>query len=79
MAVYLIECSVCGKQYNSSTVMKFNARANNYKSTNLNFRKERKLSNLDCNHKLFHVHFKRNNRPWGNGKMFKAKITFLVT
>ena len=31
MVVYLIECRICGKQYNGSTVTKFRARANNYK------------------------------------------------
>ena len=34
MVVYLIECSVCKKQYKSTTVTKFSARANNYKSNN---------------------------------------------
>ena len=31
MAVYLIECRVCGKQYKGSIATKFRARANNYK------------------------------------------------
>ena len=44
MVVYLIECRVYGKQYNGSTVIKFCATANNYKSTRRNFRKEQKLS-----------------------------------
>ena len=33
MAVYLIECMICRKQYNSSTKTKVHARANNYEST----------------------------------------------
>ena len=41
MVVYLIaECRICGKQYNGSTETKFRARANNYKTTHCNFRKE---------------------------------------
>ena len=39
MVVYLIECSVSGKQYNGSTT-KFRRRAYNYKSTHRNFWKE---------------------------------------
>ena len=41
----VIECRVCRKQCNSSTVTKFCARTNNYKSTYHNFWKEQKLSN----------------------------------
>ena len=37
MVVCLIECGICGKQYNGSTVTKFCARAHNYKSTHRNF------------------------------------------
>ena len=40
MVAYLIECRVCRKQYNGSTVTKFRARSNNYTSTHRNFRKE---------------------------------------
>ena len=42
MLVYLIECA---KQYNGSSVTKFGARANNYKSTHRNFLKEQILPN----------------------------------
>ena len=56
MMVCLIECRVCGKQYNSSTVTKFRARANNYKSTHRNFLKEQMLSNQTRNQKRFHEH-----------------------
>ena len=31
LAVYLIECRVCGEQYTGSTKTKFRSRANNYK------------------------------------------------
>ena len=41
MVVYLTECMVCGKQYNSSTVTRFCARANNYKSTHRIFGKNK--------------------------------------
>ena len=44
IVVYLIECRICGKQHNSSTFTKFCTRANNYKSTHHNFRKEQILS-----------------------------------
>ena len=57
MVVYLIECRVCGKQYNGSTVTKIRARANNYKSTHRNFRKEQILSNQARNQKRFHEHY----------------------
>ena len=33
MAVYSIECEICGEQYTGSTKTKFRSRANNYKST----------------------------------------------
>ena len=33
MAVYLIECKLCGEQYIGSAKTKFRSRANNYKST----------------------------------------------
>ena len=52
--VYLIECRVCGTQYNGSTVTKFRGRANN------NFRKEQILSNQGRNQKRFHEHYLQN-------------------
>ena len=61
MVVYLIECRICGKQYNGSTVTKFRARANNYKSTHRNFRKEQILSNQARNQKRFHKHYLQND------------------
>ena len=57
MVVYVIECRVCGKQYNGSTVTKFCARAYNYKNTHRNFQKEQKLSNQSPKHKRFHELF----------------------
>ena len=60
MVVYLIECRVCRKQYNSSTVTKFRARANNYKSTHRNIWKEQKLANHARNQKRHHEHYLEN-------------------
>ena len=37
MVVHLIEFQFFGQQYNSSSMIKFRARANNYKSTHRNF------------------------------------------
>ena len=45
MVVNLIKCSVCRKQYKSTTMTKFSTRANNYKSTPCHFWKGQKLSN----------------------------------
>ena len=61
MVVYLIECRLCGTQYNGSTIRKFRARANNYKSTHRNFWKEQILSNQARNQKLFHEHYLQND------------------
>ena len=59
--VHLIECRVCGKQYNGSTVIKFCPRANNYKSTHRNFRKEQILFDQARNQKRFHEHYLQND------------------
>ena len=61
MVVYLMECRVCGKQYNASTVTKFRARAKNYESTHRNFQKEQKLSNQVRSQKHFHEHYLQND------------------
>ena len=55
--IYLIECRVCIKQYNGSSVKKFHARVNNNESTHSTFRKEQKLSNQARNQKCFHKHY----------------------
>ena len=81
MVVYLIECSVCRKQYKSASVTKFCPRANNYKSTHRNFRKGQKLSNQARNQKCHYKHYLENYHNgsycnWEiakNGKIFKAK------
>ena len=61
MLVYLIEYRICRKQCNGSTVTKFCARANNYKSTHRNFWKEQILSNQAQNQKRFHEHYLQND------------------
>ena len=61
IVVYLIECRVCGKQYDGSTITKSRARANNYKSTHHNFQKEQILSSQARNQKRFHEHYLQND------------------
>ena len=61
MLVYLIECSVCRKQYKSTTVIKFRPRTNNYKSTHCNFWKGQKLSNQARNQKCHYKHYLEND------------------
>ena len=73
MVVYLIECRVCGKQYNGSSVTKFCARANNYKSTHRKFRKEKMISNQARNKKCFHGHYLQND----HNKIFDWEITII--
>ena len=63
MVVYLIECSICRKQYNGSTVTKFRTTANNYKSIHRITRKEQKLSHQARKPKHFHEHYLQNG--WG--------------
>ena len=59
--VYLIECRVCGKQYNGSNVTNIRARVNNYKNTHRNFRKEQAKSKHTLNQKPFHEHYLQND------------------
>ena len=61
MAVYLIKCRICRKQYNSSTMTNVRARANNYECTHRNFWKEQKLSNQGRNQKHYHEHYLKND------------------
>ena len=55
------ECRICREQYNGSTMTKFCVRANNYKSTYCNFRKEQILSNQARNQKRFHEYYLQND------------------
>ena len=61
MVVNLIECSVCRKQYKSTTVTKFSARANEYKTTHRNFWKGQKLSNQACIQKPHYKHLENDH------------------
>ena len=70
--VYQIECRVCGTQYDS-TVPKFRARANNYKSTHHNFQKEQILSNQARNQKHFHKHYLKDDQ----GRICDWEITII--
>ena len=60
IVAHLIDCRICGKRYNGSTVTKFRARANNYKNTHHLFQREQKLSNQALNQKRFQEHFLQN-------------------
>ena len=73
MVIYLIEFRVCRKQYSSSTVTKFRARANNYKSTHRNFWKEQKLSNQTRNQKRYLEHYLEN----GHNEICDWEITVI--
>ena len=56
MAVYLIECKICGKQYTGSTKAKFRSRANNYKSTQRAFVNKEAVPKQALKQKSFHEH-----------------------
>ena len=57
MAVYLIECRVCGEQYTGSTKTKFRSRANNYKSTHRKFINKKEVPKQALKQKRFHGHY----------------------
>ena len=89
MTVYLIECRIYRKQYNSSTVTKVCARANNYESTRRNFWKKQKLSNQTRYQKRYHECYLKNDHNGicgreitkinqGEKEIFKAKRIVLV-
>ena len=54
MAVYLIECKICGEQYTGSTKTKFRSRANNYKSTQRKFMNKDAVQKQALKQKCFH-------------------------
>ena len=56
-----MECRACRMQYNSSTMTKLHARANNYKSMLRNFWKEQILSNQAHNQKRCDEHYLQND------------------
>ena len=57
MAVYLIECEICGEQYTGSTKTKFRSRANNYKSTQRKFVNKEAVPKQALKQKRFHEHY----------------------
>ena len=57
MAVYLIECEICGEQYTGSTKTKFRYRANNYKSTQRKFVNKEAVPKQALKQKRFHEHY----------------------
>ena len=57
MAVYLIECEICGEKYTGSTKAKFTSRANNYKSTQRKFVNKEAVPKQALKQKRFHEHY----------------------
>ena len=57
MAVYLIECEICGEQYTSSTKTKFRSTANNYKSTQRKFVNKEAIPKQALKQKRFREHY----------------------
>ena len=57
MAVYLIECEICGEQYTGSTKTKFRSRSNNYKSMQRKFVNKQAVPKQALKQKRFHEHY----------------------
>ena len=57
MAVYLIECELCGEQYTGSTKTKFRSRENNYKSTQRKFVNKEAVPKQALIQKRFQEHY----------------------
>ena len=57
MAVYLIECKICGEQYTGSTKTKFRYRANNYKLTQRKLMNKEAVPKQALKQKRFHEHY----------------------
>ena len=55
MAVYLIECQMCGEQYPAGTRAKFRSRTKNYKSTK--FMNKEAGPKQVLKQKCFHEHY----------------------
>ena len=55
MAVYFIECKICGEQYTAKT--KFRSRANNYNSTHRIFMNKEAVPKQALKQKGFHEHY----------------------
>ena len=57
MAVYLIECEICGEQYTGSTKTKFRSRANNHKSMQRKFVNKEAVPKQALKQKRFHEYY----------------------
>ena len=57
IAVYLIECKICGEQYTGSTKTNFRSRANNYKRTQRKFMNKEKIPKQPLKQKRFHENY----------------------
>ena len=57
MAVYWIECKICGEQYTGSTKTKFRSRANNLKSTQQKFMNKEAVLKQALKKKRVHEHY----------------------
>ena len=57
MAVYLIECEICGEQYTGSAKIKFRATANNDKSTQRKSVNKEAVLKQALKQKRFHEHY----------------------
>ena len=57
MAVYLIECEICGEQYTSSAKIKFRSTANNDKSTQRKSVNKEAVLKQALKQKRFHEHY----------------------
>ena len=63
MAVYLIECEICGEQYTGSTKTNFISRANNYNSTQRKFVNKVAVPKQALKQQHFHEHY-CSDRQW---------------
>ena len=57
MAVYLIECKICGEQHTGSAKTNFRSRANNYKSKRRKFMNKQAVPNQSLKQKHFREHY----------------------
>ena len=75
MAVYSIECEICGEQHTCSTKTKFRSRTNNYKSTQRKFVDKKAVQKQDLKQKHFHEHYCSDRH---NGSTFAQHLSWRV-
>ena len=75
MAVYSIECAICGEQHIRSTKTKFRSRTNNYKSTQRKFVNKKAVQKQDLKQKRFHEHYCSDRH---NGFTFAQHLSWRV-